>query len=106
MRYKPKKRLGQNFLVDKNVQKNIVVINKDILKFNLKNYFKSRQKLKVVGNIPYYISSPIIEHLIKFRSKLDSVFLTVQKEFAQRLAAGPGSKTYGALSCFIQYYTE
>ena len=162
MRYFPKKRLGQNFLVDKNVQrniiekcqlkpmdyvleigagrgeltnliagrvkkiycleldaylceilrgnlkgaKNLVVINKDILKFNFKNYFKSKNKIKVVGNIPYYISSPLIEHLLKFRSKLDSVFLTVQKEFAQRLVAAPGSKIYGALSCFIQYYAE
>jgi len=163
MHIKPKKRLGQNFLVDKNIQKKIVetcglknsdtvleigsgrgeitdliaqkagqvfaleldrnlcallkerfndqknveVINQDILKFNLRKYFsRTPGKIKVIGNIPYYISSPIIEHLFKFRDKIEGIFLTVQKEFAQRVVAPSGSKEYGSLSCFVRYFAE
>jgi len=62
--------------------------------------------IKVIGNIPYYISTPIIEKLIKERSTVSSVFLTVQLEFGQRLMAQAGGKDYGSLSCFAQYYAE
>jgi len=88
--------------------KNTEIINIDILKFDFKKYFKSAKikKLKIIGNIPYYISTPIIEELLKHRGKIETVFITVQKEFADRIAAGPGSKTFGSLSCFIQYYAE
>jgi len=163
MLFKPKKSLGQNFLVDRNIQKkiiehlalkttdiileigsgrgeltrwlagvvkkiyaceidpvlckdllelkktypNIEIISQDILKFNLNRYFLgAKTKLKIVGNIPYYISTPIIEHLIKFRDKIDVIFITVQKEFAERIIGVPGTKVYGSLSCFVQYYTE
>lgn len=86
---------------------NISIINQDILKFDLdglKN--RANAKIKVFGNIPYYITTPIIEHLLKFRHKIEVVFLTVQKEFAQRMTAIAGSKTYGSFSCFVQYYTQ
>lgn len=163
MHFKPKKRLGQNFLIDKNIQRKIVeslelkpqdtvleigagrgeltkliaekvnrvyaleidnalyeimqdnlkeilnieLINQDILKFDLGKYFRNmKQKIKIVGNIPYYISSPIAEHLFKFKDKIDTVFITVQKEFAKRMSACAGSKDYSALSCFMQYYSE
>ncbi|MFA4853880.1 MAG: 16S rRNA (adenine(1518)-N(6)/adenine(1519)-N(6))-dimethyltransferase RsmA [Candidatus Omnitrophota bacterium] len=165
MRIKPKKRLGQNFLIDKNIQKKIIrtcnlcaedivleigagtgdltgqlalaskkvyaleidqrllpvldenlkdlanyqVIQADILKFDINKFlreFKIKQKIKVIGNIPYYISSPIIEHLIHYRDKISAIFLTVQKEFARRAAAVPGSKEYGSFSCFAQYYLK
>lgn len=88
--------------------KNAEIINADILKFDFKKYFKSAKikKLKVIGNIPYYISTPIIEELLKHREKIETIFITVQKEFAERIAARPGSKTFGSLSCFIQYYAE
>ena len=87
--------------------KNIKIINQDILKFDFKSYFaKSKNKLYVIGNIPYYITTPIIEHLLKYRSKIDTIFISVQKEFARRMHAPCGSKDYGALSCFIQYYTN
>lgn len=177
----PKKRLGQHFLVDKNIQnkiinacefktsdivleigagvgqltrliadrvslvyavevdpylssalvdnlkgnKNVRIITKDILKFNLKRYFgklknkinpapsytnsmlsNRRGGIKVIGNIPYYITSPIIEHLLEYRDKIDTIFITVQKEFARRMIACPGSKEYGSLSCFVQYYAK
>lgn len=162
MHFKPKKRLGQNFLVDKNVQgkilkclelkgqeivleigagrgeltaavaekakavyaleidaelcrilrnlgqghPNIKVIQQDILDFDLNRHFsRLKNKIKVLGNIPYYISSPLIEHLLRFRDKIDCIFITVQKEFAERLVATSGSKAYGSLSCFVQTYT-
>jgi len=86
---------------------NVKVINEDILKFDLvKHIRKSAVKLKVVGNIPYYISSPIIEYLFKYKDIISEIFLTLQKEFAVRLCALSGSKDYGAFSCFMQYYSE
>ena len=85
---------------------NIKVINRDILKFDLKKYFKGlKAKIKALGNIPYYITSPIIEHLLKYRDKIETVFITVQKEFAKRIVADAGSKKYGSFSCFVQYYS-
>jgi len=83
--------------------KNVRVIQKDILKFNFKNITK---KIRIIGNIPYYITSPIIEHLIKYRQKIKDIYLTVQKDFAQRITAVSGSKAYGAFSIFVQYYTK
>ena len=62
--------------------------------------------VKVIGNIPYYISTPIIEKLIEERAKVTDAYLTVQMEFGQRLAAAAGSDDYGALSCFAQYYAD
>lgn len=163
MHFKPKKSLGQNFLIDKNIQRKIIescnfsysdtvleigagrgeltgqitsrinrlysleidkflygelckkfksypnakIINKDILKFDIEKYFKNLQgKIKVVGNIPYNISSPIIEHLVEARKKIKIIFLTVQKEFALRIQAVPGNKDYGSFSCFVQYYFD
>ncbi len=86
---------------------NIVIINKDILKFNFNRHFqKIKGKIKVVGNIPYYITTPIILSLIKYRNKIESIFIMVQKEFAQRMLANCGCRDYGSFSCFIQYYTQ
>ena len=84
---------------------NIEIINQDILRFNLRRYFKNGG-IKVIGNIPYYITTPIIERLLDFRDRIDIIFLTVQKEFAKRMTAKPGSKDYGSFSCFVKYYTE
>jgi len=158
---RPNKRLGQNFLVDKNMQRkmlkncnlagddvvleigpglgaltldiaqragkifaiekdtrlsdilkkfasgysNIEVISQDILKFDIRKAFRGR-KLKVIGNLPYYITSPIIAYLIENRKYIDSIFLTVQKEVGNRLAAGPGTKDYSPITIFTQFYTE
>lgn len=163
MHIKPKKSLGQNFLVDKNIQNKIIdacvlkpsdiileigagsgeltqhisgrvksvtaleldrrlyqllkdkfrdctnvkILNQDILRFNLNRRFgRSKNKIKVIGNIPYYITTPIIEHLFGYKHKIKTIFFSVQKEFGQRIVATPGSKAYGAFSCFTQYYTE
>ncbi len=161
MHIKPKKNLGQNFLIDKNIQnkiiscielastdtvleigpgegaitgllcqnaakvfaveidrnlcafltgkfaklENISIINADILKFDLRS-LPPGDKLKVIGNIPYYITTPIIEHLLFYSERIEEIYLTVQKEFAQRMIAAAGSKVYGSFSCFVQYYTE
>ena len=165
MHIKPKKSLGQNFLIDKNIQNKIIgacslskediileigsgtgelaagiseyvkkvyaleidprllheleqklgstsncqIIKSDILKFDISNFLREngiKQKIKVIGNIPYYISSPIIEHLISYRHNISQAFITVQKEFAQRVVACSGSKEYGSFSCFVQYYAQ
>jgi len=165
MRIKPKKSLGQNFLVDRNIQQKIAqactlspddiileigsgrgelteilarsvkrlytleldqrmlpiledklqsfgncrIIHGDILKFDIgkfKHDEQVKQRLKVIGNIPYYISSPIIQHLITYRQHIAVIYLTVQKEFGLRIAASSGSKDYGSFSCFAQYYLK
>ena len=157
---KPNKKLGQNFLIDKNVQEKIVraiapgkkdvvleigpglaaltgelcecsdkviaiekdkrlheflvseltastnldLIRGDILRYDFRD--TGPQRLKIVGNLPYYISSPILIHLLNNRNFVDSIFITVQKEFGERLVARPGSKIYGSISCFTQFYSE
>jgi len=83
---------------------NIKILHQDILEFDLHKL--NAAKLKVLGNIPYYITTPIIEHLLGFRHKIEVIYLTVQKEFGQRMVALPGSKAYGSFSCFVQYYTK
>jgi len=79
------------------------VFEGDVLKFNFNNL---KSGLKVIGNLPYYISTPIIEEFIKYRDKFPQCFFTVQKEFADRLAAKASDEDYGSLSCFIQYYAD
>ena len=88
---------------------NVQLIKADILKFDIEKFLlvnKINRKIKVIGNIPYYISSPIIQHLIGYRDCIDEILITVQKEFAKRVAACPGNKDYGSFSCFVQYYLE
>ena len=91
---------------------NVTLINTDILKIDLKKLLslgargeRESNKIKVIGNIPYYISTPIIEYLILYRQHISKAYLTVQKEFARRIIATPGTRDYGSLSCFVQYYT-
>jgi 16S rRNA (adenine1518-N6/adenine1519-N6)-dimethyltransferase len=169
MYIKPKKRLGQNFLVDHNIRRkilkaceltasdvvfeigagrgemtsllcpqagfvyaleidpalceilkdtlkgvpNVRIINQDILRFDFKKITSGndvtagalKNKIKVAGNIPYYITTPIIELLLENKDTIDAAFLTVQKEFALRVASKAGPKEYGSLSCFLQYHT-
>ena len=89
------------------LMRNVKIIKADILKLDLGKYLgSSRASVKVIANIPYYITTPIIEALFKVRGRLGDVFLTVQKEFAHRIIASAGSKDYGAFSCFVQYYSR
>ena len=84
---------------------NLRILKENILTFDLKKCLsKPEMKLKVIGNLPYYITSPIIQRLLEYRQDIQIVFITVQKEFGERIAALPGNKDYGAFSCFVQYY--
>lgn len=81
------------------------IFHGDILNFDLSAIIsKEKKRLVVFGNIPYYITTPIIEYLMRYRQYIDTIFLTIQKEVADRVCAVPGSKIYGSLSCFVQYY--
>jgi 16S rRNA (adenine1518-N6/adenine1519-N6)-dimethyltransferase len=86
----------------------VSIINQDFLKCDIEGLLAKspRTKVKVFGNIPYYITSPIIERLFEYRSHISNIYLTVQKEFGQRIVAEPGSEHYGSFSCFVQYYTQ
>lgn len=81
---------------------NVEIIHRDALRFP----YQDLQGFKVVGNIPYYITTPIIFKLLDYRDNLISMTLTVQKEVAERIVAVPGTKKYGILSVIIQYYGE
>ena len=88
---------------------NIEIVNGDILKLDLRSFLKEKftsQNVKVVANLPYYITTPIIIKFLEEELNLDSIIVMVQKEVAERMKAKPGTKDYGALSVFVQYYTE
>lgn len=88
---------------------NVTVINSDILKFDLNALVEERNNgkpIKVVANLPYYITTPIIMDLFERHLPLISVTVMVQKEVADRMQAKPGTKDYGALSLAVQYYSK
>ena len=88
---------------------NVEVINEDILKVDIEKLVKERndgKPIKVVANLPYYITTPIIMGLFESHVPLDSITIMVQKEVADRMQTGPGSKDYGALSLAVQYYSK
>ena len=88
---------------------NVTVINDDILKVDLAALSAEKnggRPMKVVANLPYYITTPIIMALLEGNVPLESITVMVQKEVAQRMAAGPGTKDYGALSLAVQFYAE
>lgn len=88
---------------------NITVINEDILKVDIKNLaeeYNGGRPIKVVANLPYYITTPIIMGLFESEVPIDNITVMVQKEVADRMQTGPGSKDYGALSLAVQYYAE
>lgn len=93
-----------NYLENKFRQKsNVKIINNDILKFPFSQIAK---KTVIFGNVPYHISSRLIKYLIENRKFIDKVYLTFQKEFAQKLLAQPSSKQYNFISCYTQYYVK
>lgn len=88
---------------------NVTVINQDVLKLDIAALAQERnggQPIKVVANLPYYITTPIIMSLFESGVPLQSVTVMVQKEVAQRMQAAPGTKDYGALSLAVQYYAS
>ncbi|MEW5758124.1 MAG: 16S rRNA (adenine(1518)-N(6)/adenine(1519)-N(6))-dimethyltransferase RsmA [Candidatus Omnitrophota bacterium] len=86
---------------------NIEIINLDFLKLDIPRVFPNlSQKIKVVGNLPYYISSPIIAHLLENKKYIDYIFLTLQKEFIRRIIYNDNSSLKGAFSFFVQYHSN
>lgn len=88
---------------------NVSVIHNDILKVDIAALAKERnggKPIKVVANLPYYITTPIIMGLFESKVPIDSITIMVQKEVADRMQVGPGTKDYGALSLAVQYYAK
>ena len=88
---------------------NVTIINNDILKVDIAKLAEEEnggKPIKVVANLPYYITTPIIMGLFEKHVPLKSITVMVQKEVADRMQTGPGSKDYGALSLAVQYYAE
>lgn len=86
---------------------NVEVINQDVLKVDIKSLAEEKNNgkpIKVVANLPYYITTPIIMGLFESGVPIDSITIMVQKEVADRMQTGPGSKDYGALSLAVQFY--
>ena len=88
---------------------NVTVLNEDILKVDIKKLadeHNNGKPIKVVANLPYYITTPIIMGLFEGDVPIESITVMVQKEVADRMQVGPGTKEYGALSLAVQYYAE
>ena len=88
---------------------NVTVINEDILKVDINKLVEEKnggRPIKVVANLPYYITTPIIMGLFESHVPIESITIMVQKEVADRMKTGPGSKEYGALSLAVQYYAN
>lgn len=88
---------------------NVTIINEDILKVDIATLAKEKnggRPIKVVANLPYYITTPIIMGLFESHVPIDSITIMVQKEVADRIKTGPGSKDYGALSLAVQFYAK
>ena len=76
---------------------NLEIVNKDILKVDISKYLKDK-KVKIIANLPYYITSPIIFKLLEYRKSISSITIMIQKEVADRISAQPHSKDYGVLT--------
>ena len=88
---------------------NVTIINDDILKVDINKIVEEKnggRAIKVVANLPYYITTPIIMGLFESHVPLKSITIMVQKEVADRMQVGPGTKDYGALSLAVQYYAK
>jgi 16S rRNA (adenine1518-N6/adenine1519-N6)-dimethyltransferase len=88
---------------------NVTVLNQDILKVDIPKLAQEKnggKPIKVVANLPYYITTPIIMELFESHVPLESITIMVQKEVADRMQVGPGTKDYGALSLAVQYYAK
>lgn len=85
---------------------NVEIINQDVLKTDLNGIIEEAgcRRTRIIGNLPYYITTPIIMALLENHVKADSITIMMQKEVADRIKSRPGSKAYGALSAAVQYY--
>lgn len=87
---------------------NIEVINEDVLKVDINGLIKGEgcKGVKLIGNLPYYITTPIIMHLLESGVNADSITVMMQREVADRIKAGPGTKNYGAITVAVNYYCD
>jgi 16S rRNA (adenine1518-N6/adenine1519-N6)-dimethyltransferase len=86
---------------------NVEVVKSDILKVDFKNFYKREgQPIKVVANLPYQISTPLLFHFIELKEFFSTLTLMLQKEVAERMVAPPGGKDYGPLSIFVQSFLD
>ncbi|MBR4110639.1 MAG: 16S rRNA (adenine(1518)-N(6)/adenine(1519)-N(6))-dimethyltransferase RsmA [Clostridia bacterium] len=85
---------------------NIEIIHDDILKVDLKSIIDTNESVKVVANLPYYITTPIIMTLLENKYNLQSITVMVQKEVGRRICSEPGSKEYGAITVSVKYYSD
>jgi len=85
---------------------NVVLVCEDFMKFSLKEFIPKNKKIKVISNLPYCISSPVILKLFAHSEYIDSAMLTLQREVADRLTAHPSSKKYGSLTLFAEFHSE
>lgn len=95
-----------NILQNRFNQENLEIINEDILKVDLHEITKKYGKIKVVANLPYYITTPIIMKLLEEEYDIESITVMVQKEVGERLCAMPGSKDFGAVTIGVNYYSN
>lgn len=87
--------------------RNVEIIREDALNYDYRGlYQRYRTKLKIVGNLPYYLTSPLIFRLLELRPFIAQLLLMIQKEVAERIIAGPGTRRYGTLSIFTQLYCQ
>lgn len=86
--------------------KNVEIIHADIMKVNLNELIGEEKHIKVVANLPYYITTPIVMKLLEENLKIESITVMVQKEVGERICAVPGGKEYGAITVSVNYYTE
>jgi 16S rRNA (adenine1518-N6/adenine1519-N6)-dimethyltransferase len=87
-------------------QTKLTIHSADALTFNFNNLVKDEKRLRVVGNLPYNISTPLLFHLLESCSDIEDMTFMLQKEVVERICAQPGSKTYGRLSIMMRYYCE
>ena len=97
-------------ILEKNLEEfdNLKIINDDVLKCNLEKIIAEEfddENIKIVANLPYYITTPIIMHILESGIKTDSLCIMIQKEVAQRITAKPSTKDYGALTVAVNYYS-
>ncbi len=85
---------------------NVTIINEDVLKTDINKLLKDEKSVKVVANLPYYITTPIIMKLLTELKNLERIVIMVQKEVAERLTAHPGNKEYGAITVAVNYYSD
>jgi len=83
---------------------NVRILNGDVIDFDMA--VLSEDRLKVVGALPFYITSPIIQYLMQWKGRIDEIYIVIQKEVADRLAAKTGDKDYGAFTLFVRYHTK